>query len=112
MNNKNNKKRNVTTRTPTVGDVVLLLDDKHKPTQISRILEVDKSKGSEIRSCRVILDTTSKWWPVSKISFFEVGCEQSLPKKFKLKKVLPDKNLIFPRTMLPRLAKQNKNYAE
>ena len=67
MNNKNNKKRNVTTRTPSVGDVILLLDDKHRPTQVSRIVEVDKSNGSEIRSFRVILDTLSKWWPVSKI---------------------------------------------
>ena len=69
MESKNNKKRNIVDRKPTIGDVVLLCDDKGKPTQVSRIVDVDKNDGSEIRSCKIILKNHAKWWPVSKISF-------------------------------------------
>ena len=55
MESKNNKKRNIIDRKPTIGDVVLLCDDKGKPTQVSRIVDIDKKDGSEIRSCKIIL---------------------------------------------------------
>ena len=109
---KNNKKRNVIDRKPTVGDVVLLCDDKGRPTQVSRIVDIDKKDGSEIRSCKVILKSTAKWWPVSRISFFEVGSPDSIPEKFNLDNKLPRKNIVFSRKKLDRLAKQNIKYTE
>ena len=82
MESKNNKKRNIVDRKPTIGDVVLLCDDKGKPTQVSRIVDIDKKDGSEIRSCKIILKHHAKWWPVSKIAFFEVGSPDTVPEKF------------------------------
>ena len=96
-----------------MGDVVLLIDDKGKPEKVSRIVEVSKTDGSDIRSCRVILKDTSKWWSVSKISFFAVGSPESIPNKFKAEKKLSDNNVLFPRKKLERLAKnKNINYNE
>ena len=112
MESKNNKKRNVVDRKPMVGDVVLLCDDKGKPNQVSRIVEVDKKDGSEIRSCKIILKSTAKWWPVSRISFFEVGSPDTIPDKFNLDNKLPQKNVVFSRKKLERLAKQNIKYTE
>ena len=112
LESRNNKQRNVIDKKPQVGDVVLLCDDKGKPTQVSRIVDIDKKDGSEIRSCKVILKCTAKWWPVSRISFFEVGSPESIPDKFNPKIKLPDKNIVFPRKKLERLAKQNIKYTE
>ena len=42
MEAKNNKKRNVVDRKPTTGDVVILCNEKGKPTKISRIVDTDK----------------------------------------------------------------------
>jgi len=112
MESKNNRKRNVVLRTPAVGDVVLLSDDKGRPSQVSRIVDISKKDGSEIRSCKVILKNSANWWPVSKISFFEVGCPETIPKKFKVAKELSENNIVFPREKLQRLAKQNIKYSE
>ena len=112
LESKSNRKRNVVLRTPEVGDVVLLSDKKGRPSQVSRIVDVSKKDGSEIRSCKVILKNSAKWWPVSKISFFEVGSPHTIPNKFKLNKELPEKNIVFSRKKLHRLAKQNINYTE
>ena len=111
MEAKNNKKRNVVDRKPTTGDVVILCNEKGKPTKISRIVDTDKKDGSEIRSCKVILKNQAKWWPVSKIAFFEVGSPETIPKKFKITN-LPTDNIVFPRKKLERLAKQNVKYTE
>ncbi len=112
LESKNNRKRNIIIRTPKVGDVVLLSDEKGRPTQVSRIVDVSKKDGSEIRSCKVILKNSAKWWPVSKISFFEVGSPDTIPNKFKLIEELPEKDIVFSRKKLNRLAKQNINYTE
>ena len=110
---KTGRKRNIISKVPEVGDVVLLIDEKGKPEKVSRIVEVSKTDGSDIRSCRVILKDTSKWWPVSKISCFEVGSPESIPSKFKAEKKLSDNNVLFPRKKLERLAKnKNINYNE
>ena len=90
----------------------MLCDDKGRPTQVSRIVDIDKKDGSEIRSCKVILKSTAKWWPVSRISFFEVGSPDSIPEKFNLDNKLPRKNIVFSRKKLDRLAKQNIKYTE
>ena len=105
---KSGRKRNIIYKMPEVGDVVLLINEKGKPEKVSRIVEVSKTDGSDIRSCKVILKDTTKWWPVSKISFFEVGSPESIPNKFKTEKKLSDNNVLFPRKKLERLAK-NKN---
>ena len=112
LESKNNKKRNLALRTPSIGDVVLLLDDKSKPTKVSRIVDINNKNGSEIRSCKIILKDTAHWWPVSKISFFEVGSPLTLPSKFELNKELPDNNILFPRKKLDRAAKRNVTYTE
>ena len=112
LESKNNRKRNIVMRTPKVGDVVLLSDEKGRPTQVSRIVDVSKKDGSEIRSCKVILKNSAKWWPVSKISFFEVGSPDTIPNKFNFTKELPEKDIVFSRKRLNRLAKQNINYTE
>ena len=93
--------------------MLLLIDDKGKPEKVSRIVEISKNYGSNIQSCRVILKDTSRWWLVSKISFFEVGSPQSILSKFKAEKKLSDNNVLFPRKKLERLAKnKNINYNE
>ena len=112
LESKIGRKRNVTSRIPAEGDVVLLSDEKGRPNQVSRIVEISKKNGSEIRSCKVILKNSAHWWPVSRISFFEVGSPETIPNKFKLSKELPDNNLVFPRKKLQRLVKQNINYSE
>ena len=60
----------------------------------------------------MILKNSAKWWPVSKISFFEVGSPDTLPKKFRIDKELPEKHIVFPRQRLQRMAKQNIKYVE
>ena len=112
LESKCTKKRNVIDRRPEVGDVVLLCDDKGRPTQVSRIVDIDKKDGSEIRSCKIILKNSANWWPVSRIAFFEVGSPDSIPKKFNPKIKLPDKNIVFSRKKLERLAKKNIKYTE
>ena len=94
-----------------MGDVVLLSDEKGRPSQVSRIVEVSKKDGSAIRY-KVILNNSANWWPVSKISFFEVGSPGTIPKKFKVTKELSENNIVFPREKLQRLAKQNIKYSE
>ena len=109
---KNSRKRNIICRTPQKGDVVLLSDERGRPNQVSRIVEISKTDGSEIRSCKVILKNSTKWWPVSRISFFEVGSPETLPKKFRVDTELPEKHIVFPRQRLERMAKQNIKYTE
>merc|ERR1711989_4918 len=82
-------------------------------SKIPEIVEVSKSDGSDIRSCKVILKNTTKWWPVSKKSFFEVGSPETIPSKFKVDKKSSENNILFPRRKLDRLAKnKNINYSE
>ena len=61
LESKNNRKRNIVMRTPKVGDVVLLFDEKGRPHQVSRIVDVSKKDGYEIRSCKIILKNSAKW---------------------------------------------------
>ena len=113
LEQKSGRKRNIISKIPEIGDVVLLINEKGKPDRISRIVEVSKSDGSDIRSCKVILKNTTKWWPVSKISFFEVGSPETIPSKFKVDKKSSENNILFPRRKLDRLAKnKNINYSE
>ena len=112
LESKNCRQRNIVHKLPAKGDVVLLSDEKGKPYKVSRIVDVSKTDGSEIRSCKIILKNSTKWWPVSKISFFEVGAPETIPKKFQMDSKLPDKNLMFPRERLNRMAKKNINYKE
>ena len=79
---------------------------------MSRIVDIDKKDGSEIRSCKIILKQHAKWWPVSKIAFFEVGSPDTVPEKLKIVKKLPENNIVFPRKKLDRLAKHNIKYTE
>ena len=112
LESKQNKKRNIVHKVPEKGDVILLIDENNKPHKVSRIVEV--GKGSEIRQVKVILNKTTSWRPVSKVSFFEIGSPQTLPDKFVFKES-PDKHLVFPRDQrnkLDRLAKQNVKYTE
>ena len=113
LEQKSGRKRNIISKIPEIGDVVLLINEKGKPDKVSRIVEVSKSDGSDIRSCKVILKNTTKWWPVSKISFFEVGSPETIPSKFKIDKKSSENNVLFPRKKLERLAKnKNINYNE
>ena len=57
---KTGRKRNIISKVPEVGDVVLLIDEKGKPEKVSRIVEVSKTDGPDIQSCKVILKDTSK----------------------------------------------------
>ena len=110
MVSKNCRKRNLIDKIPQVGDVILLADDKGRLGQISRIVEVSKNNGEPIRSCKVILNREAKWWPLNKISFFEVASPNTLPSKFQTAAKTTGKNMVFPRKKLSRLAKQNVNY--
>ena len=112
MESKANRKRNVVQKMPEKGDVVLLHDAKNKPYKVSRILELSKTDGSEIRSVKILLKKSAKWWPVSKVSFFEVGSPETLPEKFDVNKKMSDKNIVFPREKLNRLAKKNVKCSE
>ena len=113
LESKSGRKRNIISKIPEIGDVALLINEKGKPEKVSRIVEVSKTDRSDIRSCKVILKDTTKWWPVSKISFFEVGSPESIPSKFKIDKKSSENNVLFPRKKLERLAKnKNINYNE
>ena len=67
MFDKQGRKRNIVDRTPQVGDVVLLSNEKGKLENLSRIIELSKNNGEAIRSANVVLNKTTKWWPLSKI---------------------------------------------
>ena len=73
---------------PSIGDVVLLVDDNNKLQQLSRIVDVDTSKDGEIRSVKVVHkgQSDATWWPLRKISFLEVGNASSIPLKFTVQK--------------------------
>jgi len=112
MESKSNRKQNVVRKMPEKGDVVLLHDTKNKPYKVSRIIDLSKKDGSEIRSVKILLKNSAHWWPVSKVSFFEVGSPESLPAKFDVNRKMSDKNIVFPREKLNRLAKKNVKYSE
>ena len=38
-----------------------------KKVNLSRIIELSKNNGEAIRSAKVVLNKTTKWWPLSKI---------------------------------------------
>ena len=112
LESKVGRKRNITSRTPAVGDVVLLVDEHGRPSRMSRIVEISGKNCAEVRSCKVILNNTTNWWPVSRISFFEVGSPETIPSKFQLSKGALENNIVFPRSKLHRLAKKDINYSE
>ena len=66
------------------GDVVLLLDDKNKISNLSRIVDIVKSGDKTVRAVKVIhgINREATWWPVRKVSFLEVGDPKSIPNKF------------------------------
>ena len=112
LESKIGRKRNVNSRTPAVGDVVLLVDENGRPSRISRVVEISGKNCAEVRSCKIILNNTSHWWPVSRISFFEVGSPNTIPSKFKFSKEKSENSIVFPRRKLQRLAKKDINYSE
>ena len=67
MFDKQCRKRNIVDRTPQVGDVVLLSNEKGKLENLSRIIELSKNNGEAIISAKVVLNKTKKWWQLSKI---------------------------------------------
>ena len=69
-------------------------------------MEISEKNGSEIRSCKVILNNSAHWWPVSRISFFEVGSPNTIPNKFKLSKELPENSIVFPRKKVAATCKK------
>ena len=83
------RKRGVVKRSPMKGDVVLLLNDKNKISNLSRIVDVVKSGDKKVRAVKVIhgINREATWWPIRKVSFLEVGDPNTVPNKFSEKNI-------------------------
>ena len=104
----NLRKRGITDRTPQVGDVVILIDERGKMGDLSRVIEVQKSKDGFIRQVKVLhkLKGVPTWWPICGMSFLEVRKPDSIPRKFW--DSVSDENIQIPTQKLKRLIeKQN-----